>query len=110
MVQQKADPPATIVPLIDATFSEVCSRVAYRLIVLEYRKRPSAFKTPATALFYFGAVLGGCGFEAMATWVSAAGYHIAKGRTLASWKAETIARARKREGNRRSGAAWKAVP
>lgn len=76
-------------PLEHAPFNEVITRVAYQLIVLDYRKNPIAYKvSPFNAILtlcfslrdrHFGGLVGPT--LAAAKWVS-------QGYTLAEWREE----------------------
>jgi len=92
-------------------FSAVCARVAYQLIVLDYRHRPESYHYPEKGLRVLLRDLSADGWEAMACWITAYCWLVThEGYTVKQARDQVVDRAMKAEANRRRGNPWARVP
>lgn len=76
-------------PLEDAGFNEVITRVAYQLIVLDYRKRPRPYAvSPFNAILDLAFALRKEAFGGLVGPVVAAAKWCSQGYSLAEWRSE----------------------
>lgn len=101
----------TPIPLEDASFSEVYTRVAFRLLQIEVRRaRGLGFSTSETIETLILNLCDG-NFNALASWVCSFEYYRTKhGYSALYWKQELIRRARSRQRNHRLGKPWRREP
>jgi hypothetical protein len=76
-------------PIETVSFNLVLTRIAYQLIVLDYRRNPDAYKkSPPTAMLILFESLRQAGFGTVAWPVLCAAKWVAVGYTLAQWREE----------------------
>ena len=80
--------------LRNASMSEVLGRVAYRLIVQDYRGDPSPYDRPAEAMLDLSHYLSARGWAVLATWVRAYAAQWNLYRTVGEIRSGIINRAR----------------
>jgi hypothetical protein len=94
-----------------APFSAVICRVAYRLVVVDYRQQPESYDDPANGLYFLAVKLDRHGFNALSMWIAAFAYKMrTEGLTLREARDEVIYRATEAERRRRGGRPWARVP
>lgn len=94
-----------------APFSAVVARVAYQLIVLDYRHRPESYHYPEKGLRVLQRDMSADGWETMACWLTAFCWTICeRGLTARQARDYVVDRALKAEANRRRGRPWQRVP
>lgn len=95
----------------DIIFSEVLARVAFSLIVYDFRRNKPAYDEPTLGMYRLAVSLDRGGFRALSCWVAAAAFEItASGCSLANWRDRVILRARNHAANRRAGVPWRRSP
>jgi hypothetical protein len=88
--------------------SEVMARVAFRLVVQDYRAHARNYKEPLAGMLLLAARLDIAGFRALAVWVYTAAYSVRRQEcSLAVWRDSVIRRARLHDAYRRQGRPWK---
>lgn len=92
-------------------FSAVLVRVAYQLIVYDYKYNPSRYRKPADGVSDLGVRLYRGGFQAMSMWCAAIAYKMSyEGMTVRQARDEVIYRATEADRRRRAGQPWARVP
>ena len=94
-----------------APFSAVICRVAYRLVVYDYKYNPDRYRVPSDGVCDLAIRLERGGFPALAMWCSAFAYKMTvEHLTVREARDEVIHRATEAERRRRSGNPWARVP
>lgn len=84
-----------LVPIEHAPMTEVCARVAYRLIEMDFRRFPHEYRTsPPLAIHNYAFTLSRNGFPNLDLWLVAYAFHIANGIRASVVRDEMIWRAR----------------
>ncbi len=92
-------------------FSAVIARVAYQLIVLDYKHRPESYHYPEKGLRVLQRDMSAAGWETMACWLTEYCWTICeKGLTAKQARDYVVDRAMRAEANRRKGTPWRRVP
>jgi hypothetical protein len=92
-------------------FSAVICRVAYRLVVYDYKYNPTRYRVPADGVCDLAIRLERGGFPALAMWCSAFAYKMTvEHLTVRQARDEVIFRATEAERRRRGGKPWTRVP
>lgn len=98
-------------PFIDAAPSEVCARVAYQLIRLDWRKNPERYVYPAFGVSQLARSLSDSGSPILLTTLAAATNHLRLGRSpLSKWLQDVIYRSRWSVATARAGRPWAMPP
>lgn len=111
MVPERADMTRFEENLDAAPFSAVLCRVAYRLVVYDYKYNPTRYKVPSDGVCDLAIRLERGGFPALAMWCSAFAYKMTvEHLTVREARDEVIYRATEAERRRRGGKPWERVP
>jgi hypothetical protein len=95
----------------DVILSEVMARVAFRLIVWDFRSHRASYDDPQQGMIGLSAHLHRYGFRAVSAWVLAAAYYTGReGCLLADWRDWCVRRARLHAAYRRAGQPWRKAP
>lgn len=93
--------------LDESPLSAVNARVAYRLIVLHFRRVPAAYLDPADGMQLLARELEEAGWGSLAMWVGAYAHHYRNEHTTTLRLREMfVARAAQGEADRRRGDPW----